>query len=94
MNLYLGPEFIINYRVSWVMTVVYVTMFYGLGMPLLFPIAFFSLLLIYSFERYHLAYTYQKPPVMNHETIKIGLSFIHFTPLILLMNGFWMLSNR
>ena len=59
VNLYSGPEYILNYRLSWLITVTYVTMLFGLGLPTLFPIALLNFSAIYAFERYHLAYTYQ-----------------------------------
>ena len=94
IDLYLGPEYIVNYRLSWLIAVTYVTMMYGIGLPLLFPIAFLSFLVIYVTERYHLAYTFKAPPAISGEVTKQALRLLSFTPFVFLANGFWMLSNR
>jgi len=39
MDLYSGPEYIIHYKYSLLLNSAFVTMMYGLGMPILFPIA-------------------------------------------------------
>ena len=75
-------------------TVTYVTMMYGLGLPILFPIAFLTFMVMLMFERYHLAYTFYQPPVMCAASTDRALALLSYTPFILLANGFWMLSNR
>ena len=52
IDLYSGPEYIIHYKQAQVLNIVFVTMMYGLGMPILFPIAFISLFIIYATERF------------------------------------------
>ena len=52
IELYNGPEYIIHYKKAQVLNIVFVTMMYGLGMPVLFPIAFLSFFIIYATERY------------------------------------------
>lgn len=47
------------------LNITYVTMMYGLGLPMLFPIAFLSYFVLWATERYQLAYTYQLPPAMD-----------------------------
>jgi len=58
LDLYTGPDYIVHYKYSGVLNVIYVTMLYGLGLPALFPIAFLSFLIYWATERYQLAYTY------------------------------------
>ena len=62
IDLYAGPEYKIHYKYSAILNVTYVTMMYGLGLPILFPIAFLSYFIIYVCERYQVAYTYKMPP--------------------------------
>jgi hypothetical protein len=38
-----GSDYFIHFKYSQVLNVVYITFIYGLGMPLLFPIAAFNL---------------------------------------------------
>ena len=93
MDLYSGPEFIIHYKYSGILNVTYVTMFYGPGLPILFPIAVISYIIIYCIERYGLAYTYQMPPAMNDMLTKNALNLLSYSPILFLLNGYWMFSN-
>ena len=43
-KVYCGGDYVIHFKYSGVLNVVYVTMFYGMGMPILFPIAGINLL--------------------------------------------------
>lgn len=44
-----------------IMNIAFITMMYGPALPLLFPIAFVSYLLLYTLEVYMLYYVYKKP---------------------------------
>ena len=93
MDLYSGPDFIIHFKYSHILNVVFVTMFYGPGIPILFPIAALSLAVVYCCERYGLAYTYQMPPAMDDMLTKNALTLLQYSPLLFLLNGYWMFSN-
>ena len=93
MDLYSGPEFIIHYKYSGLLNVTYVTMLYGPGLPILFPIAVISYMIIYATERYVLAYTYQMPPAMDDMLTKNALNLLSYSPILFLLNGYWMYSN-
>ena len=69
-------------------------MMYGAGLPILFPIAALSYFIFYCAERYGLAYTYEMPPSMNDRLSKYTLRMMSFSPLLFIMNGFWMYSNQ
>ena len=43
-KVYGGGDYVLHFKYSGVLNVVYVTMFYGMGMPILFPIAGINLL--------------------------------------------------
>ena len=58
LEVHSGPEYIVHFKFSGVLNITFVTMMYGLGLPMLFPIAFFSYFIIYCTERYQIAYTY------------------------------------
>ena len=55
LDLYSGPDFIIHFKYSFILNVTYVTMLYGAGLPILFPIAVLSYIIFYICERYQLA---------------------------------------
>lgn len=55
-DLYSGGAYILHFRYAAVLNVVYITMFYGVGMPVLFPIAAFTLFNMWVTERIIVAY--------------------------------------
>ena len=56
-----GPEFHIHYRYSILLNIAFVTMMYGTGMPILYPIALVSYLILYFMEIYMLHHVYKQP---------------------------------
>ena len=82
-----------HFKYSGIINVVYITFMYGLGLPMLFPIALLSLVIFYVVERYQIAYTYRQPPRMDTQMTKSVMSWLSYTPLLFLLNGYWMLSN-
>jgi hypothetical protein len=51
VDLYSGPEYVIHFKYSFIMNVVFMTMMFGAGLPILFPIAVCSLCVLYVMER-------------------------------------------
>ena len=68
-------------------------MLYGVGLPIMFPIAVLSLGIFWSLERYHMAYTYQLPPSLDDRLTKNAVRVLKFSPVMLLANGYWMLGQ-
>lgn len=69
-------------------------MLYGIGLPMLFPVSVASLFIFWVTERYQLAYTYQLPPAMDDKMTENAISLMSLSPILFLVNGFWMLSNK
>ena len=67
-EIYAGPEFDLSYKYSYILVVTYVTFLFGAGVPILFPIAYLSLLGFYIVERLMMAYSYKRPPMFGTET--------------------------
>jgi hypothetical protein len=65
VDLYSGPQYFIHFKYSGMMNVCFVTMMYGIGLPILFPIAAFTYFVMYSLERLLVAYFYQLPPTFD-----------------------------
>ena len=65
LDIHLGPEYIMHYKVSSLLNITFITMMYGLGLPILFPIAFLSFFIFYATERFQIAYVYKLPPAMD-----------------------------
>lgn len=65
IDCYTGPEYLMHYKYSTLLNIVFVTFMYGLGMPILFPIACFSFILLYLQEKLMLYYGYRVPPMYD-----------------------------
>ena len=58
IDLYSGPEYLIHFKYSGMMNVTFVTLMYGMGMPILFPIAALTYFNLYTLERLLVSYFY------------------------------------
>ena len=59
-----------DFRYARLKTNIFVTMMYGAGLPILFPIAFISFLVTYLMEVYMLFYVYRVPPAYGMKLYK------------------------
>ena len=94
IDLYAGPDYIIHFKYSGIINVTFVTMMYGIGLPILFPIALLSYFIYWAVERYQLAYIYKLPPQMDENMTQNAIRLLKYIPILFLWNGYWMLSNR
>lgn len=88
-----GKDYIIHFKYSNVLNVAYITMMYGLGMPLLFPIAMVNYLNQYFCERVIVAYCMKIPPALDDKLVRNFVRMLKWAPLLFLCNGYWMVSN-
>ena len=58
IDIYSGPEYMIHFKYSGILNVCWITMMYGMGMPVLFIIASFTFWVLLSVERLCVAYFY------------------------------------
>jgi hypothetical protein len=93
-DIYSGPEYLIHFKYSGILNVTFVTMMYGLGMPILFPIAAFTYFVLYSLERITTAYFYQLPPTFDDQMTKNALGKLRWAAVFYLFFGYWMLSSK
>jgi hypothetical protein len=67
---------------------------YGAGIPILFPIAVLSLVVLYIKERLCLAYSYRNPKLMLDNSLnRTALKLLTFPPLIYSAFAYWMFNN-
>lgn len=92
--LYSGGEYVTHFKFANVLNVIYVTMMYGIGMPMLFPVAAINLLNQYFCERIIIAYCMKQPPALDNKLVQNCIRMLKWAPLLMLMNGYWMLSNN
>ena len=94
VELHSGPIFFIHYKYSAILNIVFVTMMYGMGIPVLFPIAAVSLFVLYCVEKYMIYYVYREPPMYDEKLNTNALSILTWAPLLFLSFGYWMLSSN
>ena len=93
-KLYSGPDYQIHIKYSDCLNVVFVSCLYGIGMPILFPIAAFTLWVQWLSERITVAFFVKMPPAMDDSLSTNALDKLKYAPLLLLFNAFWMLGNK
>jgi len=67
---------------------------YGFGVPVLFPYAVFSFVILYFVEKLMLFYSYRLPPMYDERLSQSVLRKLQFAPLVFLAFGYWMISSR
>lgn len=67
---------------------------YGLGIPILFPIAAVSFLTLYLVEKVMVYYSYRQPPMYDEKLNNNVLNLMTYAPLLFLSFGYWMLSSH
>lgn len=83
-----------HFKYSNILTIVYMTMLYGFGMPILFPIALLSFMVLYGVEKTMLFYGYVMPPMYDERLSNDVLDKLQFAPLLYVCFGYWMASNQ
>jgi len=75
------------------MNIVFITMMFGAGMPILFPIAAVSLSGMFLLENFMLHYVYKQPPAYDEQLNNSVLNSLDKGPAFLLAFGYWVLTN-
>lgn len=94
LDVYSGDNFEFHYKYSYLLVVVFVTFTFGAAIPILFPIAFLSMVIFYLTERIMIVYCYREPPMYGSETNRRALSIMKFAPVIYCLAGIWIFSNQ
>lgn len=76
------------------LTITFVTMMFGAGMPILFPIAAAAFTVMYIVENFGLYYTYKEPIAYDEKLNNFTLRILEKAPMFLLGFGYWMFSNH
>lgn len=94
IEIYSGPVFFIHYKYSAILNISFVTMMYGAGIPILFPIAVAALTVLYLMEKMMLYYSYRQPPMYDEKLNNNVLYLLGYAPLFFLAFGYWMFSSH
>jgi hypothetical protein len=76
-------------RYSFVFNTIFVTFTFGLALPILFPITFFTMINMYVSERYLFAYYYRKPPMFGMNMNDGALKILTYAPFLMIGLGYW-----
>lgn len=93
-NTYAGPSFEIHYKYSTILNIVFITMMFGYGVPMLFPLAIGQLAVLYVVEVLSLYYSYREPPMQDARLPEYVLNIMDYAPLFYFGFGWWMASSR
>ena len=93
LDMYAGPIYYMHYKYSSIMTITFITFMYGFGIPILFPIACVSFLVLYVVEKLLLFYGYRLPPMYDERLSEDVINKLQFGPVLYLAFGYWMASN-
>lgn len=91
--LYSGPQYHVHIKNAGLLAIVYTTCMYGMAMPLLFPLAALRFFNLWVCERIRVAYLVKLPPALDDELTNSCIRMLKYAPLLLVCNGYWMLSN-
>merc|ERR1719162_1846906 len=85
-TLYSGAEYVIHFKNSGILNITYMTMMYGVGMPILFPVAAFNFFNQYLCERIVVSYCVPLPPALDDKLTNNMISLFYWSPLLMLFN--------
>jgi hypothetical protein len=84
----------VHFRYSDTLNILYTTMFYGLGVPTLFPIAAVTMFNQWLAERIILAYLVRQPPAMNDRLSRLAIKLAKRGPIVALFPMFYMVYSK
>jgi len=77
-----------------ILNTVFVTMFYGMCLPLLFPVAAFTFFNYYITEKLLVTYYFQRPPMYDEKMNAYALQMMRWAPIFFLFFGYWAMGNK
>ena len=89
IDIYSGPEYMIHFKYSGILNVCWITMMYGMGMPVMFVIAALSYFILLTVERLAVAYFYQLPPTFDDKLTKNAVTIMRLGALLYMFFGYW-----
>jgi hypothetical protein len=81
-----------HFKYATILNTVFITFFYGLALPLLYPIAAFTFFNLYVVDRIAVTYYYKEPPSYSNYLNELALKWLKASPLWMLMFGYWVMG--
>jgi len=94
IDLYAGPEFLMHFKYSAILNIVFVTFMYGLGLPLLFVYAVVALTILWVSEKLLFFYSYRLPPMYDAGLGRSVISKMRAAPIFMMVFGYWFFSSK
>ena len=92
-DLQTGPENLFYEKYPRLMNMIFVSMFYGFGIPIFFVLTLVAFIISYIVEKYAVVRFYKKPP-MYDDTLNINTAyFLKWGAFFYIAIGFWNLTN-
>lgn len=82
-----------HFKYSSCLNITFVTLMYGLAIPLLFPIAVLCYLILYIVERICITYYYKRPPMFDDKLNRASLRTLKWASVVMMAFGFWIMGN-
>lgn len=96
LDMYTGADF--NVDLSYLygdhLSIVFMAMFFGIGMPVMFPMAAINFANQQLVQRMRLAFMCRQPPLLNNELSDEVLNLLQWAPVFMVFNAYWMLDNQ
>lgn len=91
---YMGPDFHISYKYSYILVYVFVAFTWGTVVPLMFLLSTVGLTIMFIVERMMVHYSYNHPPMLDNAMMEQALKMLFVAPFGLCLVGAWAFSNR
>ena len=76
------------------LVITWCTFLFAPGMPILFPIALFGMVVLYITNRIQLAYWHRRPPIYDQKMNETTIGMLSVAPALYLLSGAWVFSNQ
>ena len=76
------------------LVITWCTFLFAAGLPILFPIAAFGMIVLYITNRLSLAYWNKRPPVYDYKLNETTIQMLSFAPVLYICVGAWVYSNQ
>jgi hypothetical protein len=94
VELYLGQQFWVHYKYSTILNLVFVAFFFGAIMPVMFPLCFVGLCVMYIVETLMMYYSYRKPAMFDDKMTHQVILALYYGPVAFVGVGAWAFQNQ
>lgn len=91
-NLYIGPQFILQVRLAQMLTIVFVCMIFGSGIPMLYVITWLSFIITYWTDKILILRYYRKTDEFDEKLTKKFVSVLPWSIILHIIVGWYMYS--